>query len=87
MLILRPGYFYENNFGVLGLIEHQGINGSAIEPNVSMPTIAAAADVGVAAAEALRRSDFIGVSVAVAFNAGRIRSQESNRQVRTKTTF
>jgi len=62
LLILRPGYFYENNYGVLGLIKHQGINGSAIEPDVAMPTIAAA-DIGVFAAEALRKSDFTGTSV------------------------
>ena len=62
LLILRPGYFYENNFGALGLIKHQGINGSAMEPDVSIPTIAAA-DIGVAAAEALRKSDFSGTSV------------------------
>ncbi len=62
LLILRPGYFYENSYGVLGLIKHQGINGSAIEPDVEMPTIAAA-DIGVFAAEALRKSDFSGISV------------------------
>lgn len=62
LLILRPGYFYENNYGTLGLIKHQGINGGAIEPGVSMLTIAAA-DIGVAAAEALRKSDVSGVVV------------------------
>ena len=62
LLILRPGYFYENNYGALGLIKHQGINGSAIEPDVAMPTIAAA-DIGWAAAEALRSGDFSGTVV------------------------
>ncbi|MFL5308404.1 MAG: NAD(P)H-binding protein [Polyangia bacterium] len=62
LLILRPGYFYENNYGALGLIKHQGINGSAIEPDVPMPTIAAA-DIGWAAGEALRRGDFSGTVV------------------------
>jgi uncharacterized protein YbjT (DUF2867 family) len=62
LLILRPGYFYENSFGSLHLIKAQGINGSAIDPDVKMPTIAAA-DIGAAAAEALRKSDFSGVVV------------------------
>jgi uncharacterized protein YbjT (DUF2867 family) len=62
LLILRPGYFYENNYGTLALIKQQGINGGAIEPGVKMSTIAAA-DVGAAAADALRASDFSGVVV------------------------
>ena len=62
LLILRAGYFYENSYGTLGLIKHQGINGSAIEPGVAMPTIAAA-DIGNVAAEALLKSDFSGVVV------------------------
>ena len=62
LLILRPGYFYENNYGTLALIKHQGINGGAIDPGVAMPTIASA-DIGELAAEALRTADFSGVVV------------------------
>jgi uncharacterized protein YbjT (DUF2867 family) len=62
LLVLRPGYFYENSFGTMGLIKHQGINGGAIEPNVPIPTIGAA-DIGWVAAEALREADFSGVTV------------------------
>ncbi len=62
LLILRAGYFYENSYGALGLIKHQGINGGAIEPGVVMPTIAAA-DIGNVAADALLKSDFSGVVV------------------------
>jgi uncharacterized protein YbjT (DUF2867 family) len=62
LTILRPGYFYENNYGTLGLIKAQGINGGAIDPDVAMPTIAAA-DVGGAAAEALRETRAAGVAV------------------------
>ena len=62
LLILRPAYFYENSYGTLGLIKHQGINGGAIEPGVPMPTIAAA-DIGNVAADALLKSDFSGVVV------------------------
>jgi uncharacterized protein YbjT (DUF2867 family) len=62
LAILRAGYFYENNYGTLGLIKAQGINGGAIDPEVKM-TMIAAADVGGEAAEALRKSDFSGVVV------------------------
>ncbi|HVT05892.1 MAG TPA: NAD(P)H-binding protein [Polyangia bacterium] len=62
LLILRPGYFYENSYGTLGLIKHQGINGGAIAPDVPIPSIAAA-DIGVAAAQALRSGDFSGTVV------------------------
>jgi uncharacterized protein YbjT (DUF2867 family) len=62
LLLLRAGYFYENHFGTLGLIKQQGINGSAIEPDAPMATIAAA-DIGAHAAEALRKADFTGTVV------------------------
>jgi uncharacterized protein YbjT (DUF2867 family) len=62
LLILRAGYFYENHYGTLGLIKHQGINGGAMGPDVVVPTIAAA-DIGTAAAQALSAADFSGVVV------------------------
>lgn len=62
LLLLRAGYFYENSYGTLGLIKQQGINGGAIDPDVKMPTIAAA-DIGGVAAEALLKADFSGVVV------------------------
>ena len=62
LLLLRPGYFFENHFGTLGLIKHQGLNGGAIEPGVPIAMIAAH-DIGEAAAEALRKRDFSGVVV------------------------
>ena len=39
-LLLRPGYFFENFYQTLGLIKHQGINGSAIAPDVPISMIA-----------------------------------------------
>jgi len=62
LLVLRPGYFYENSYGTLGLIKHQGINGGATDPNVSIPVIAAG-DIGAAAADAIQSGDFSGASV------------------------
>jgi uncharacterized protein YbjT (DUF2867 family) len=54
LTILRPGYFYENHFGSLPLIKHQGINGGAIAPDVPF-TMIATADIGAAAAAELVR--------------------------------
>ncbi|HVR63624.1 MAG TPA: NAD(P)H-binding protein [Polyangia bacterium] len=62
LLVLRPGYFYENQYGTLGLIKQQGINGGAIAPDAAM-TMIAARDIGEAAADALLKNDFSGVRV------------------------
>ncbi|MEE9471541.1 MAG: NAD(P)H-binding protein, partial [Gemmatimonadota bacterium] len=40
VLALRPAYFFENHLYTLGLIQHQGINGGAIAPDVPMAMIA-----------------------------------------------
>ncbi len=61
-LILRPGYFFENFEETLGLIKHQGINGSAIAAEAAIPMIATR-DIADAAARALRERRFQGVSV------------------------
>jgi uncharacterized protein YbjT (DUF2867 family) len=58
--VLRPGYFFENTLA--GLIKHQGINGSALEPDLPIAMIATA-DIGQAAFEALQTRDFTGFSV------------------------
>ncbi|HEU4699221.1 MAG TPA: NAD(P)H-binding protein, partial [Gemmatimonadales bacterium] len=62
LLILRPGYFYENHFATLGLIKARGVDGGAIAPDVPVPTIAAA-DIGAFAADALRARAFTGTTV------------------------
>ena len=62
VLLLRPAYFFENLYANLPLIQHQGINGSAIAPDVKMPMIATR-DIGAAAASALAAKDFSGVQV------------------------
>jgi uncharacterized protein YbjT (DUF2867 family) len=62
VLILRPGYFFENFAETLGLIKHQGINGGAIEPDLAIPMIATR-DIADAAAGALRSRNFQGVTV------------------------
>jgi uncharacterized protein YbjT (DUF2867 family) len=62
VLILRPGYFFENFEETLGLIKHQGINGGAIAADVAIPMIATR-DIADAAARALRERRFRGVEV------------------------
>ncbi len=62
VLLLRPGYFFENFYESLGLIKHQGINGGAIAADVAIPMIATR-DIAERAAEALRERRFQGVTV------------------------
>jgi uncharacterized protein YbjT (DUF2867 family) len=50
--ILRPGYFYDNFFSNLSLIESQGINGGAIAPDAPFP-MTDPGDIGGVAAEEL----------------------------------
>lgn len=61
-LTLRAGYFFENHFMSLGLIKHQGINGSAMAGNYGFAQIASS-DIGAAAAEELRARTFKGFAV------------------------
>jgi uncharacterized protein YbjT (DUF2867 family) len=63
VLILRPGYFFENFEETLGLIKHQGINGGAIAADVPIPMVATR-DIADAAAKALRERRVQGVTVA-----------------------
>jgi uncharacterized protein YbjT (DUF2867 family) len=63
VLVLRPGYFFENFEETLGLIKHQGINGGAIAPDLEIPMVATR-DIADAAAKALRERRFQGVSIA-----------------------
>ena len=62
LLILRPGFFFENHLGSIGLIQGKGINGGAIAPDVPI-AMTATKDIGVAAAEALCKRDFRGTTV------------------------
>ena len=62
VLILRPGYFFENFYETLSLIKHQGINGGAIAADVPIPMIATR-DIAAVAAQALKARDFKGVVV------------------------
>lgn len=62
VLALRPAYFFENHLYTLGLIQHQGINGGAIAPDVPMAMIATR-DIAEAAASELLARDSSGFTV------------------------
>lgn len=62
VLALRPGYFFENFLAVVGLIKHQGINGSAIAAGAALPMIATR-DIADVAARALASRDWTGFTV------------------------
>jgi len=62
VLFLRPAYFFENFYGSLGVIKHQGVNGGAIAPDVKLAMVATR-DIADAAAAALGARDFSGVVV------------------------
>jgi uncharacterized protein YbjT (DUF2867 family) len=62
VLVLRPGFFFENFLPVVGLIKHQGINGSAVHGDAVLPMIATR-DIGDAAAAALAGRDWTGFQV------------------------
>ncbi len=62
LMILRPGYFYENLHGSLRAIKEHGVNGGAIAPDVPV-VMTATADIGAAAAEELAKGEFRGAVV------------------------
>lgn len=62
VLLLRPGFFFENFFETLELIQHQGVIANAVEPDRAMPMVGTR-DIADAAAKALRARDWTGVAV------------------------
>lgn len=62
LLFLRAGYFFENHLATLQLIKQQGVNGSALAPDLPMAMVATR-DIGKLAANALLARDFRGVVI------------------------
>jgi uncharacterized protein YbjT (DUF2867 family) len=62
VLILRPGPFFENLYGLLELIKQEGISGDAFAPDLPLPMIATG-DIADAAAKALQARDWNGIVV------------------------
>lgn len=61
-LHLRPGYFYENNLGAIGLVKGMGALGGALRGDLPMPHIATR-DIGEVAARRLLALDWTGRTV------------------------
>jgi len=59
VLHLRAGYFMENNFAAIGMIQGMGILGNALLPNLKLPMIATR-DIGEYAAQRILKLDFSG---------------------------
>ena len=64
VLVLRSPFYMENLLAAVPLIRAQGVNGSAVDPDLPLPMIATR-DVAAEAAERLRRRDFSGHRVKV----------------------
>jgi uncharacterized protein YbjT (DUF2867 family) len=62
VLVLRPGYFFENFLHALPMIQHQGINGGGAAGRTSIP-MTATQDIAAFAAKALAARDWTGVKV------------------------
>jgi uncharacterized protein YbjT (DUF2867 family) len=61
-LHLRPGYFFENNLGAIGLVKQMGALGGALRGDLAMAQIATR-DIGEAAARRLLALDWSGRTV------------------------
>jgi len=62
VLVLRPGYFFENFIHALPLVRHQGINGGGAAGATTIPMIATK-DIAAFAANALAARDWTGAKV------------------------
>lgn len=62
ILFLRPVSFFENFFGQLETIRHEGIVADSVEANLAIPMVASR-DVAAAAVQALTRLDWSGVEI------------------------
>jgi uncharacterized protein YbjT (DUF2867 family) len=62
VLLLRPVFFFENFYGTLGLIKHEGINGDSVAAELAVPMVATR-DIADVAAKALKNRDWHGVVV------------------------
>jgi uncharacterized protein YbjT (DUF2867 family) len=59
VLHVRAAYFMENNLAAIGMIQHMGIFGNALLPDLKLPMVATR-DVGNYAAQRLLNLDFSG---------------------------
>jgi len=62
VLNLRPSYFMENTFGLIGVIKHMGIAGNPVKGDIKYPFVATK-DIGSVAAQRLLDLNFKGNTV------------------------
>lgn len=62
VLILRPGFFFENFYEALGFIQYQGVNASSVALNLTVPMVGTR-DIADVAAKALQARDWQGIVV------------------------
>jgi uncharacterized protein YbjT (DUF2867 family) len=62
VLVLRPGWYFENAYGWLPVIAEQAVIADSVAPDAPLPMVATR-DVGAAAAAALRSRDWTGFAV------------------------
>jgi uncharacterized protein YbjT (DUF2867 family) len=78
VLVLRPGFFFENFLHSIGLIKSQGINGGGAAGTTSIPMIATQ-DIAAFAAQALAARDWTGVKVQELLGARDLSFAEATR--------
>jgi uncharacterized protein YbjT (DUF2867 family) len=78
VLVLRPGYFFENFLHVLPLIRQQGINGGGAAGATTIPMIATK-DIAAFAAAALAARDWTGFTVRELLGARDLSFAEATR--------
>jgi uncharacterized protein YbjT (DUF2867 family) len=78
VLVLRPGFFFENFLHSIGLIKSQGINGGGAAGTTSIPMIATQ-DIAAFAARALAARDWTGVKVQELLGARDLSFAEATR--------
>jgi uncharacterized protein YbjT (DUF2867 family) len=69
LLVMRPGYFMENHYGSIGMIQAMGINGGALRGDMPMAQIATR-DISGFAAKRMLGKDWKGRETAYLLGAG-----------------
>jgi uncharacterized protein YbjT (DUF2867 family) len=83
VLVLRPGYFFENFLHTLDLIRHQGINGGGAAGGTAVPMIATQ-DIASVAARALAARDWSGFQIRELLGERDLSFEEATRIIGAK---
>ncbi|SHI35560.1 Uncharacterized conserved protein YbjT, contains NAD(P)-binding and DUF2867 domains [Hymenobacter daecheongensis DSM 21074] len=77
---LRPAYFMENLLANVGLIQHMGIMGSGMRPELAFPMVATK-DIAAKAAELLEKADFAAGAVHYVLGPQNYSQQDAARAI------